>query len=150
MSTELAVTFLTNYIRKQADSGNLTGAIYIDLSKAFDTISHSVLLNKLPTYGITDGELVWFTDYLFLREQSVEINGTFSDAFPVYTGVPQGSILGPLLFLLHINDIDGCLKHSSIITYADDTVLFTSSKSVDDIEKKRAEQRHKQCSQMAQ
>ena len=135
MSTELAVTFLTDYIRKQADSGNLTGAIYIDFSKAFDTISHSVLLNKLPRYGITDGELVWFTDYLFLREQSVEINGTISDAFPVYTGVPQGSILGPLLFLLHINDIDGCLKHSSIITYADDTVLFTSSKSVDDIER---------------
>eukprot|EP00112_Aurelia_sp_Birch-Aquarium-sp1_P026367 Seg932.2 transcript_id=Seg932.2/GoldUCD/mRNA.D3Y31 product="putative RNA-directed DNA polymerase from transposon BS" pseudo=true protein_id=Seg932.2/GoldUCD/D3Y31 len=135
MSTELAVTFLTDYIREQADSGNLTGALYIDLSKAFDTISHSVLLNKLPSDGITDGELGWFTDYLFLRKQSVEINRAISNAYPVYTGVPQGSILGPLLFLLHMNDIGGCLKHSSIITYADDTVLFTSSKCVHDIER---------------
>ena len=136
MSTEFAVTFLTDYIRKKADSGNLTGVLYIDLSKAFDTISHSLLLNKLPSYGITDRELGWFTDYLFLRKQSVEVNGTLSNAYPVYTGVPQGSILGPLLFLLHMNDIGRCLKHSSIITYADDTVLFTSSKCVHDIERR--------------
>ena len=105
MSTELAVTFLTDYIRKQADSGNLTGALYIDFSKAFDTTNHSLLLNKLPSYGITDGVLSWFTDYHFLRKQLVEFNGTISDAYPVYIGVPQGSILGPLLFLFHMIDI---------------------------------------------
>ena len=59
MSTELAVTFLTDYIRKQADSGNLTGALYIDLSKAFDTITYPLLLNKLPSYRVTDRELDW-------------------------------------------------------------------------------------------
>ena len=104
------------------------------MSKAFDTISHSLLLDKLPNNGIADGELEWFTDYLFLRKQAVEIHGKILNAYPFYTRVPQGSILGPLLFLLAIKDIGRCLKHSSIITYADDTVLFTSSKSVHDIE----------------
>ena len=75
MSTELAVLFLTDYIRKQPDSGSLTGALYIDLSKAFDTMSHSLLLDKLPSYGIADGELGWFTEYLFLRKQAVKSNG---------------------------------------------------------------------------
>ena len=75
MSTELAVSFLTDYITKQVDSGSLTGALYIDLSEAFDTTSHSLLLDKLPSYGITDGELSWCTVYLFLRKQAVEING---------------------------------------------------------------------------
>ena len=82
MSTEFAATFLINHL----------------------------LLNKLPSYGITDRKLVWFTDYLFLRKQSAEVNGALSNAYPVYTGVPQGSILDPLLFLLHMNDIGGCLN----------------------------------------
>ena len=119
MSTELAALFLTDYIRKQVDSGSLTGALYNDSSKAFDTISHSLLLDKLPSYGITNGEFGWFKDYLFLRKQSVEINGTITNAYPVYTGVPQGSILGLLLFLLHISDIERYLGHSSIITYVE-------------------------------
>ena len=85
ISTEFAVKFLTDYIRKQADSGNLAGALYIDFSMAFDTISHSLLLNKLPSYGITDRGLVWFADYLFTnqwRRGSTVFGGAKGSNFP--------------------------------------------------------------------
>ena len=109
-STELAVTLLVDKIRKEADKGNITGAIYIDLSKAFDTMSHSSLLDKLPSYGIKDLELLWFTDYLFLRKQIVEYDGVYSNTESVTVGVPQGSILGPLVFLILFNDVHKSLK----------------------------------------
>ena len=133
-STELAVTLFTDLIRKEADGGKATGAVFIDLTKAFDTISHSVLLEKLSCYGIQDNELNWFTDYLFLRKQLVQFKGVLSEPNPVFTGVPQGSILGPLLFLIHFNDVHQPLRYSKIITYADDTVIFTSSKDLDAIQ----------------
>ena len=74
-STELTVTYFTDLIRKEADNGKATGAVFIDLSKAFDTISHSVLLCKLTRYCVCDMELQWFTDYLFLRKQIVQFKG---------------------------------------------------------------------------
>ena len=74
-STELTVTYFTDLIRKEADNGKATGAVFIDLSKAFDTISHSVLLRKLTRYGVYDMELQWFTDYLFLGKQIVQFKG---------------------------------------------------------------------------
>ena len=120
-STELACSLLVDDIRKNIDNGLLTGVIYLDLSKAFDTVSHSYLLSKLPSYGINGNELTWFQNYLFNRKQHIFYDGHLSKAFPVFRGVPQGSILGPTLFLLHLNDIDNCLCHSSIIKYADDT-----------------------------
>ena len=97
-STELAITYFTDLIRKEADNGKATGAVFNDLSKAFDTISHSVLLSKLSRYGVYDMELQWFTDYLFLRKQIVPFNGVLSKPNSINTGVPQGSILGSLLF----------------------------------------------------
>ena len=133
-STELAVTIFTDLSGKEVEGGKATGAIFIDLSKAFDTISHSVLLEKLSRYGIQDNELNWFTDYLFLRSQIVQFKGVLSEPNPVFTGVPQGSILGPLLFLIYFNDVPKSLCHSKIITYADDTVIFTSSKVLDAIQ----------------
>ena len=126
-STDLAVAYLVDSIRKEVDCGKLTGAVYVDLSKAFDTVSHAVILERLPSYGIISNELQWFTDYLFERRQYVIFNGTQSDTEYVTCGVPQGSTLGPLLFLIHFNDVDKCLQHSKIIIYADDTVLFTSA-----------------------
>ena len=80
------------------EGGKATGAIFIDLSKAFDTTSHSVLLEKLSRYGIQDNELYWFTDYLFLRSQIVQFKGVLSEPNPSFTGVPQGSILGRYFF----------------------------------------------------
>ena len=74
-STELAVTYFTDFIRKEADSGKATGAVFIDLTKAFDTISHSIMLSKLSRYGVSDMELQWLTDYLFLRKQIVHFKG---------------------------------------------------------------------------
>ena len=133
-STEQAVIYFLDHIRREADKGRLTGALFIDLSKAFDTISYSVLLSKLPAFGITDNELNWLTDYSFNRKQVVKYNESLSNPCPIYTGVPQGSILGPLLFLLHFNDAHRSLKHTQIVTYADDTVIFTSNGELSTIE----------------
>ncbi len=98
------------------DKGLLTRAVFIDLSKAFDTVSHSNLLNKLTSFGIRSYELEWFTNYLFNRAQYVSFDGSISEKFQVTSGVPQGSILGTLLFIYHI------------IKYADDTVLLLAGR----------------------
>jgi len=110
----------------------LVGCVFLDLSKAFDTISHSVLLQKLPTYGISNAELTWFSDYLFERYQRVHYDDDLSPPEAIHCSVPQGSILGPLLFLLYFNDIEDAVLHSKVILFADDTVIFTLGKSVED------------------
>jgi hypothetical protein len=134
-STELATLLLTDEISKKIDKGNLVGAVFIDLSKAFDTLSHSILLLKLKSYGIRGVALKWFMDYLFNRSLMCDIDGQLSDPSPLTCGVPQGSILGPILFLIYFNDFDACLKHSKVIKFADDTVIYVSRKSKVDIEK---------------
>ena len=134
-STELAATTFIDQVRKGMDNGKYTGAIYIDLSKAFDTISHATILNKLPEFGIVGTPYDWFSSYLFCRYQSVAMNNVVSDSEPIYCGVPQGSILGPLLFLLHFNNSAKTLVHCNIVKYADDTVLFISHQDIDVVEK---------------
>ena len=116
------------------DQGKLTGAVFIDLQKAFDTVEHSVLLSKLPFYGVTGNELMWIESYLSGRFQYVHYDNVKSELQLVKFGVPQGSILGPLLFLIQINDlvkmVDGC----RIQMYADDTVIYTSHRDIKVIE----------------
>ena len=104
-STEQACTLLVYHIRKNIDNGLLTGVIYLGLSKAFDTVSHSYLLSKLPSYGISGNEFTWFENNLLNQEQHVFYDGHLSKAFPVFRGVPQGSILGPILFLLQLETL---------------------------------------------
>ena len=132
-STESAATLLVDNIHRAMDKSQLTGAIFIDLSKAFDTVSHSSIISKLPSYGIVQQEKELLTDYLFNRWQYVQYKGILSSKLPVYCGVPQGSILGPLLFLLHFNDAEKQLENCSIITYADDTVIYFHDKNIDKI-----------------
>ena len=95
----------------------------MDLSKAFDTLDHNILIKKLAHYGINGIPLEWFTSYFTGRSQYVEIDGVSSNVLSLSTGVPQGSILGPLLFLIYMNDIPYCTKYFNFILYADDTTL---------------------------
>lgn len=118
------------------DNGKLTGVFFIDLRKAFDTINHNVLLHKLASFGICQNTLNRFQSYLKNRKQCVSWRGVLSYEKDVSLGVPQGSILGTLFFIIQINDYSKCLKHSSVTMYADDTSQDVSDKAVDVIEKK--------------
>ena len=122
-STEYAAMGLTDKILKDIDDKNISLAVFMDLSKAFDTLDHDILTKKLAHHGIHGTALQWFTSYLTDRSQYVEIEGVSSNILPLYTGVPQGSILGPLLFLIYMNDIPNCTKQFNFILYADDTTL---------------------------
>ena len=133
-STQHAVTLFSDSIRKNMDKSLMTGAVFIDLSKAFDTVDHARLLSKLSIYGIKDREMSWFSSYLFNRKQYVAIDGQSSEMLPISCGVPQGSILGPLMFILLINDIESNLRLCNIILYSDDTVLFYAGKTSTEIE----------------
>ena len=101
-STEIACTLFFDKVKRYVNDNKLAGAVFVDLKKAFDTIGHAQLLAKLPKYGIRDSELTWFTDYLFNRKQRVVYDSFLSPVQPVTSGVPQGSILGPLLFILFL------------------------------------------------
>ena len=113
------------------DRGEYTAALFIDLKKAFDTVDHEILLAKLNFYGLEGKELNWFKSYLENRRQYCEVNGKVSKTEVVNCGVPQGSYLGPLLFLVYINDLPNCLEKSNVSMYADDTCLYYSFDSVD-------------------
>ena len=128
-STSSAVVYFTDIVRKNMDRGQLTGALFIDLRKAFDTVDHSTLISKLPLYGIEHAEQRWIQNYLTQRSQIACFEGELSQEENISYGVPQGSILGPLFFLIHINDVHLYIKNCNTIMYADDTVLLFSEKT---------------------
>ena len=115
------------------DKGKYTAVVYIDLKKAFDTVDHDILLRKLNFCGLKGKELSWFRSYLTDRRQCCKVNGRISATDSITCGVPQGSCLGPLLFLVYINDLPSCLKNSLVSMHADDTSIYYASESVSEI-----------------
>ena len=124
---------LADQIRFDMDKGNYTGMVMIDLQKAFDTVDHDILLNKLKAIGLDDLSTSWFSSYLKKWFQKTEVDGIFSDPILVPCGVPQGSILGPL-HLIDVNDMEAAVS-CRLILYADDSALLVSGTSVSVIEK---------------
>ena len=122
-------------IRGALDDGNFACGIFIDLQKAFDTVDHHILLKKLEYYGIRGLANNWFRSYLTNRQQFVSINGFDSAKKCMKYGVPQGSVLGPLLFLIYINDLNKAIKFSKTHHFADDTNLLFVGKSMKKVQK---------------
>ena len=127
-STAYALACLYDKISSAIENKECTVGIFIDLSKAFDTVDHNILISKLEHYGVRGTALRWFKSYLSNRQQYVEFNGISSESCEIKCGVPQGSILGPLLFLLYINDLCNVSKVVDFILFADDTNIFFSHK----------------------
>ena len=111
-------------VGKALDSGKEADLIYLEFSKAFDSVSHKKLIYKLKLHGISGSLLNWFTDYLNERRQRVVVNGVASSYLEATSGVPQGSILGPLLFLIYSNDLRDAANHSVVPMFADDSKCY--------------------------
>ena len=124
----MALIQLANNIASSIDNKETTVGVFLDLSKAFDTIDHHILLNKLDRYAIRGPALEWIASYLTNRKQFVQFGAVCSQPEPITCGVPQGSILGPLLFIIYINDLPNASKVVKTFLFADDTSLFYSHK----------------------
>ena len=123
------VCALLDDLYKNINNNKNSYIIYLDLKKAFDTIPHAKLLNKLHKLGMDGLTLAWFRSYLTERRQCVKLNNLTSDTLPITYGVPQGSMLGPILFSIYINDISD-IVNCDVLLYADDTVIFHHDKDI--------------------
>lgn len=133
-STAMATNIAVHKITQGFELNEYTMGIFLDISKAFDTIDHSILVDKLSHYGIRGIALEWVESYLQERKQIVQFNNSLSNnVCAIRHGVPQGSVLGPLFFLIYINDLPNCLESAEPIMFADDTKLFLSDKNLNNL-----------------
>ena len=135
-STETTLLCSSNQYLVNMDRGLINGVLFLDLKKAFDTVDHKILIAKLKTYGVQGHALQWFISYLSGRKQVCKINNEISNTANITCGVPQGSNLGPLLFLVYINDLPNCLTSTKASMFADDTNISCCGGSSVEIEQK--------------
>ena len=129
-STSLAIIELIEEITCANDNKKSTIGVFIDLKKAFDTVNHSILIKKMEHYGIRGIASEWLHSYITNRQQYVSYNETDSNLLNIVCGVPQGSILGPILFILYINDLCSVSEVLKFVLFADDTNLFVSGSNI--------------------
>ena len=134
-STEYAALHIVNYLNYELDRNRTPTNVYLDLSKAFDTLSHNILIRKLKHYGVCDSALNLMKSYLEDRKQFVQFDECISEMKAIHKGVPEGSIPGPLLFLIYINDIPNSSNLFNFLMYADDTTLFCCLEDIDSVNK---------------
>ena len=133
-STTQALILITDKIQKAIEEKLFSCGVFLDLSKAFDTVDHSILINKLQHYGIRGITNKWFNSYLDDRKQFVSVGTIKSDLNDIVCGVPQGSVLGPLLFLVYINDFNNSSDLLDFHLFADDSNLFYAHKNLRSLE----------------
>ena len=138
-NTQHVLLNFLQYCKNSIDNRGLAGAVFMDLSKAFDCVNHGLLIAKLSAYGLNMDALQLIRSYLSNRQQRVKINSSFSDWKEIKIGVPQGSVLGPLLFNVFINDIFWFANRTKICNYADDTTIFACHPDLDNIIKQLEE-----------
>lgn len=137
-STKTATCYLVENIRALLDRGGVVGTIFLDLKIAFDTVNHKILLSKLCTFDFSPDALKWINSYLVNRSQHVRVQSSQSTVLTLATGLSQGSILGPLLFSLYINDLPSVCSDVSVQMYADDsdTVVCVHGRSLAQVAEK--------------
>ena len=135
-STNDNLICLTEAIREKLDQSEFSCGVFLDLQKAFDNVDHNILLKKLEHYGFRGISGKWIKSYLCNRKQFVSVDNTPSKSMSISYGVPQGSVLGPLFFLLYINDLQNCLKYGKSYIFADDTAIVVSHKKLKSLKKR--------------
>ena len=129
-STNTCLVHLTDYIKSEISHGNYVGMVALDVQKAFDCVNHEILCKKLEAMGVDSR---WFNSYLSQRSQIVNVSGTNSETCRIANGVPQGSLLGPLLYLCYCNDMEMAVS-CKLVLYADDSIILVTDKDPSVIE----------------